>query len=258
MIPKIIHYCWLSDDPLSLEIKQCILSWKKYLSDYELVLWDRKRFDISSNIWVKQAYENKKYAFAADYIRLYALYTYGGIYLDSDVQVLKSFDDLLELPYFIGVTSNQSLEAAVIGCEKECDWIRLCLNYYTNRSFLTESDQFDLTTLPKIMYKQIESVKQIVYISESTPINYHSDDELYLFPFDYFCCKRGNDGKVLVTSNSYSIHHFAMSWRSPFSVFLIKIKRLFITIFGDSIINVIIRIFSLGKLKDLLDKRFLF
>ena len=100
MISKVIHLCWLSGDPYPEKIKKCIDSWKRVLSDYEIILWDTKRFDLDSSIWVKQAFEAKKYAFAADYIRFYALYHYGGIYMDSDVEVLKSFDDLLHLPYF--------------------------------------------------------------------------------------------------------------------------------------------------------------
>ena len=103
MIPKIIHLCWLSGDPYPPKIAKCLETWKKHLADYEIILWDTNRFDLNSSIWVRQAFEKKKYAFAADFIRFYALYHFGGIYLDSDVEVLKSFDDLLDLPYFMGV-----------------------------------------------------------------------------------------------------------------------------------------------------------
>ena len=119
MIPKIIHYCWLSNNPYPEEIVNCINSWKKYLPDYQLMLWNFDRFDIDSSIWVKQAYETKKYAFASDYLRLYALYNYGGIYLDVDVEVINSFDNLLDLPYFIGEENTiYAIEAATIGAEK--------------------------------------------------------------------------------------------------------------------------------------------
>lgn len=99
MIPKIIHLCWLSGDPYPPKIQKCLESWKKFLPEYEVMLWDGNRFDLNSSSWVAQAFA-KKYAFAADYIRMYALYHYGGIYLDSDVEVLKSFDELLTLPLF--------------------------------------------------------------------------------------------------------------------------------------------------------------
>src|SRR5574344_1400117 len=102
MIPQIIHYCWLSNDPYPAELVGYMETWKKMLPDYEFILWNFDRFDISSSIWVKEAFNAKKYAFAADYIRCYALYNYGGIYLDMDVEVIKPFDDLLSKKYFLG------------------------------------------------------------------------------------------------------------------------------------------------------------
>lgn len=96
MVPKVIHYCWLSGDPYPRLIKQCMKTWKEKLPDYEFVKWDLNRFSLGKSLWVKSAFEAKKYAFAADYIRIYALYHFGGIYLDCDVQVLKSFNELLE------------------------------------------------------------------------------------------------------------------------------------------------------------------
>ena len=130
MIPKIIHLCWLSGDPYPTDIQLCLDSWKKHLPDYEIWLWDTKRFDIDSTRWTRQAFDAKKYAFAADYIRLYALYNYGGIYLDSDVLVYKSLDPLLSLPYFVGHDQAGCFEAAVIGCEPGCQWIKDILDSY--------------------------------------------------------------------------------------------------------------------------------
>ena len=95
MIPKIIHYCWLSDDPVPSDLQKYMRTWKEKLPDYEFMKWDFNRFDKQSSKWVAQAFDNKKYAFAADYIRLYALYNYGGIYLDMDVEVLKSYNPFL-------------------------------------------------------------------------------------------------------------------------------------------------------------------
>ena len=91
-IPKIIHYCWLSGDPIPANYQRCMDTWKKQLPDYELVLWDTQRFDINSTPWTKQALDVKLYACAADYIRLYAVYHFGGIYIDMDIEVLKPFD----------------------------------------------------------------------------------------------------------------------------------------------------------------------
>ena len=150
MIPKRIHLCWLSGDPYPQKIQKCIDSWKVHLPDYEIMLWDLKRFDIAQVPWVEQAFRVKKYAFAADYIRLYALYNYGGIYLDSDVEVLKSFDPLLDLPYFVGAENAGTIEAAIIGAEKGCDWIKACLDYYKGRNFIQENGQMDIRNHPAL------------------------------------------------------------------------------------------------------------
>ena len=118
MIPKVIHYCWLSGDPIPEKLQRCMDSWKKFLPDYEFVLWDLERFDIKTSQWVKEAFEARKYAFAADYIRLYAVYNYGGIYMDMDVEVVRPFDDLLASPYILGLESEKGVEAGVFGAER--------------------------------------------------------------------------------------------------------------------------------------------
>ena len=97
MIPKIIHYVWVGGKPLTPLAEKCIASWKKYCPDYEIKRWDEKTFDVNQNKYCKQAYECKKWAFASDFVRLYVLYNEGGIYLDSDIEVLKNFDDLLKI-----------------------------------------------------------------------------------------------------------------------------------------------------------------
>ncbi len=102
-IPKTIHYCWLSGERMTSDTKKCIRSWKRCMPEYELVLWDGKKFDVDSHIFVKEACQARKWAFASDYIRLYALYTHGGIYLDTDVYVLKSFNDFLENGFFSAI-----------------------------------------------------------------------------------------------------------------------------------------------------------
>lgn len=213
MIPKKIHYCWLSDDPMPEKLVKCMNSWKKYLPNYELVKWDLKRFPLSKNIWVKQAFESKRYAFAADYIRLYALATEGGIYLDSDVEVLKSFDDLLDKPYFIcKENSPQGLEAAIIGAEKGCEWVRKCLAYYDGKSFLNEKGEMSTTVLPAILRQTISNSYKLVYIDNPSEIK-RSEEEIYVLPSDYFSPKNYVTKKLKVTKNTYTIHHFAGSWQ---------------------------------------------
>ncbi|ALJ04028.1 glycosyl transferase [Pseudalgibacter alginicilyticus] len=252
MIPKIIHYCWLSGDAFPPVIKKCIDTWKEKLPDYEFVLWDTNKFNLESNIWVKQAFETKKYAFAADYIRLYAVYNYGGIYLDTDVEVLKNFDDLLDRPYIAGSEIEGVIEAGVFGAEKHSDWVLDCLNYYTNKFFINADGSFNTLTLPRIMMQQIlqkREVKELPPHQLRPEIQKENTKTLFLFPKDYFCAKNHGTGKLENTPNTYTIHHFAMSWVSKKETFLPNIKRKLMSVFGVKIISKIIKILRLQEFK---------
>lgn len=144
-IPKIIHYCWLSGEEFPELIQNCIDSWKEHLSDYEFVLWDTKQFDVNSCPYVKQAYDLKKYAFASDYIRLYALYNYGGIYLDSDIQVFRNFDDLLNGEGFLGFETEKTLAGWILASEKGNPLFKELLDYYDGKNFVFPDGHLDLT-----------------------------------------------------------------------------------------------------------------
>lgn len=148
MIPKIIHYCWLSDDPIPDNLKKCILTWHRYMPEYKFIKWDFTIFPMGTSIWVDQAFEKKKYAFAADYIRLYALYHYGGIYLDSDVEVMKSFNPFLGLDDMVCYenSSRKGLEVAAIGVSKNRTWVKQCLNHYDGKKFDLGNGILDLST----------------------------------------------------------------------------------------------------------------
>lgn len=240
MIPKIIHLCWLSGDPYPPKISRCLASWEKYLPEYEVILWDTNRFDLNSSIWVKQAFDKKKYAFAADYIRFYALYHYGGIYLDSDVEVLKSFDDLLDLPYFLGAEKAQTPEAAIIGAEKECDWIKACLDYYQDRHFINEDGSLDIKTVPDIMIKQIEQIKPIRVLSleESLNIrNLNMENEVLEFSDVFFSPKVFDSREVEITPYTYAIHHYQNSWFSPKARAYYRTRAFIVKILGQKIVR---------------------
>ena len=235
MIPKVIHLCWLSGDPYPAKIVKCLQSWKKYLSDYEIVLWDTKRFDLNSSIWVRQAYEKRKYAFAADYIRFYALYYYGGIYLDSDVEVLKSFDDLLDLPYFIGAEKAQTPEAAIMGAEKGCDWVKLCLDYYQDRPFINEDGSLNIQTVPDIMIRQIEQIRPIRVLSIEDSLSIRKFDmqkEVLEFNDVFFSPKVFDSREVEITPCTYAIHHYQNSWFSPKAKAYYRFRAFLTKIFG--------------------------
>lgn len=196
MIPKIIHYCWLSGDPVPQKLQIYMDTWKKYLPEYEFILWDTQRFNINSLLWTKQAFEAKKYAFAADYIRLYAVYTYGGIYMDMDVEVRRSFDPLLIDDYMLGYEKECGIEAGVFGGTKNAPWLKKCLDYYEKRAFLRTDGTFDMRPLPQIMFECLAEERKIFRIYSN----------------EYLTAKSYETGIITTTENTYSIHHFAASW----------------------------------------------
>lgn len=196
MIPKIIHYCWLSGDSVPDKLQACMNSWKEKIPDYEFMLWDLNRFDINSSLWVKEAYEAKKYAFAADYIRLYALYKYGGVYMDMDVEVLRPFGELLDRDYMLAYESDKGIEAGIMGSIPEADWLKKCLEYYENRHFIKPDGTLDTCPLPKILFDILR--KDYSGFTILSP--------------DFFTTKSMETGKICCTKNSYTIHHFAGSW----------------------------------------------
>ena len=250
-IPKKIHYCWLSKNKFPAKIQKCMETWKVMLPDYEFILWDLNNPEINSNHWVLDAYNNKKYAFAADYIRLYAVYNYGGIYLDTDVEVLKNFDDLLALPYFIGTEGDENIEAGVFGAVKGCEWIGQCLEYYDDKSFIKNDGTFNTVTLPTIMKSQINKTRKIVEIinDDFSQIKFENS-KLFMFPVDFFCAKNQGTGVIKISKRTYTIHHFAMSWIPKKNTYLPNIKRKLIAFLGLNTITFFIRILRLRELKD--------
>ena len=200
MIPKIIHYCWLSSDPFPAEIAQWIGTWHKHLPDYQLMLWNRERFPLSRSVWVKEAFEARKYAFAADYIRLYALYEFGGIYLDCDVEVRRPFGDLLERPFLLGFERNGSIEGGIMGAEPHAPWVKACLEHYQDRHFIREDGSMEMTELPKILNKCLSEFDM---------------DRSLILPWDYLtACSPHIEPKI--TENTRTVHHFYGSWLDAF------------------------------------------
>ena len=194
MIPKIIHYCWLSNDPIPKDLKKYMKSWKEKLYDYEFILWDLNRFDLNRSLWVKQA-------FAADYIRLYAVYNYGGIYMDMDVEVIKSFNDLLRNDYILGYEAAKGLEAGVFGAPKKAPWVKEVLEYYTSKEFALPNGLYNDTPLPIIMDEVLNA-------------DYITNKKIVPLPTDFLTAKSYKTGKITITPNTYTIHHFAGSWKS--------------------------------------------
>lgn len=203
----------MSGDAYPEKISKCMESWKKALPDYQFILWDANRFDVESSTWVKEAFNAKRYAFCADFIRLFALYNYGGIYLDSDVEVIKPYDDLLHLPYFIGLESKEYFEAATIGAEKGNQFIGEVLKYYEGRHFVDVNGKQNITVMPEVMMQLLEGKWEINIIKSQSDFNY-SDNVINAFAYDWFSPidSTGKRYVLRMTDNTYSIHHFASAW----------------------------------------------
>lgn len=217
MVPKVIHYCWLSGDSIPSDLQKCMRTWEKKLPDYEFVLWDTKRFDINSSLWVKQAFENKKYAFAADYIRLYALYHYGGIYLDMDVEVLKSYDPLLNLNMMLGLDhALHNVEVATWGAVKGLYSIKVLLDFYDKRTFIKEDGSFDIEPMPPVVMRiwkehQFEIVP-VTSIKEAEEIIVKNENMIPVFPMEWFCPQDWYTYKLHLTKDTFSIHRYKGGW----------------------------------------------
>lgn len=205
MIPKIIHYCWFSGDKKNRFVRNCLKTWQKVMPDYEIRCWDANSFDFNSVPFVKQAFEEKKWAFVADYIRLYALYTEGGIYLDSDVKTFKSFDIFLNNEFFIGTeplgTGQVEVESAIMGSVKGHSYLKECLDYYNTINFRNDDGSI-LATCPIIMTKILT---QHGYVAEDKEQLLNND--VHVYPRTYFghCFGTKPDGY-------YAIHYFDGSW----------------------------------------------
>lgn len=232
MIPKKIHYCWLSDNPFPDLIARCMDSWQKILPDYEFVLWNRKRFNIDQNAWVSEAFAAGKYAFAADYIRLHALYEEGGIYLDADVEVLRSFDEFLNDRSFIGFEESGDLEPAVIGAEKGCAWIAACIDHYRGRHFVQLDGSLETTPLPLIVE---DGLKRLGLMLPVAPTTARVEREgINFYPADYFSPKDTLGGVLKNTPRTVAIHHFDGQWVEHTAAYAIKqrIHKILNILFG--------------------------
>ena len=223
MIPKIIHLCWLSGDEYPDSIRKCLDSWHEHLPDYEIWLWDTNRFDIHSTKWTEQAFATKKYAFAADYIRLYALYNYGGIYMDSDVVVYKSFNDLLQLPYFIGEDAVHCFEPAIIGAEPHQEWIKVVLDRYEGLEFINPDGSYNMRGLPVVFHDRLVPRYQFRKVSMPLDVKNYQFDGLNIFTSDYFN-SRDYIGSIK-TANSYCSHNYIGSWLKPKTGLSAYVKR---------------------------------
>ena len=245
MIPKVIHYCWFGRGKMPKLAEICIASWKKHLPEYELHLWNEDTFDVNSNLFTKQAYESRKFAFVTDYVRLYALHKHGGIYMDTDVEVLKNMDYFLQFPAFSGFEDEINIPTGLMSSVKGGKWIEYLLSYYDKRAFIKPDGSLDTLTNTFIIG---DMTKKIGFVPDGT---YQViDNEVHIFPKDYFCPKSQITGNIIITKNTYCIHHFSGSWMPIKRKRIAKFKRRAMKVFGFKSIDFLIRTFNLRELKE--------
>ena len=210
-IPKKIHYCWFGGNPLPDEAKKCIRSWKRHCPDYEIIQWDEGNFDVNCNAYCRQAYENKKWAFVTDYARLWILYHYGGVYFDTDVKVIKSFDKFLKHPCFVGIEKSKlyvNVNTGVgMGAEQGNEVVKALLNSYENIPFIVNGKQ-DITTCT---VRNTEVLKQFGYQHEDA---FQQLQGIAVYPSEYFSPMDMESGIIYKTKNTHSIHLYNLSWTS--------------------------------------------
>lgn len=227
MIPKIIHYCWFGRKPLPELAIFCINSWKKHLPDYEIILWNEDNFDLDLYKYTRQAYDAKKYAFVTDVCRLYAIKEIGGIYMDTDVEVLKSMDGFLHHSAFSGFETNYTIPTGLMASEKGSKWATDMLDYYNHNDFIDNNGNLNLTTNVEIISKLMKP-KGILLNNKFQEI----ENYVTFYTNDFFCPKDYISEKINITENTHCIHHFANSWISRTDKILKKVKRIMIRIFG--------------------------
>lgn len=246
MIPKTVHFCWFGRGEKPALAKKCIESWQKFLPDYKIKEWNEDNFDINSNQYVKEAYEARKFAFVTDYVRLYAIYTEGGIYMDTDVEVLGTFDKFLHHHAFSGFETDGNVPTGMMAAEKGSLWAKELLNDYKNRKFIRDDGSFDMRTNTEIITSYM--------ISKGLVQNNTFQDFLGLctmYPSEYFCPKDHRTGIIKCTKNTVCIHHFAGSWfdHSFFFDLRHKTKIFMVKIFGERIIGVLSEIITFRFIK---------
>jgi hypothetical protein len=237
MIPKTIHYCWFGGNPLPELARKCLASWEKHLPDYQIVRWDESNFDVSRYPFAKEALAHRKFAFVSDVCRLHALVEMGGIYMDTDVEALKTLDPFLRHAAFSGFENDDYVPTGLMAAEKGSAWARELLAYYDNRPFIDENGQPD--TLPNTMVITA-MMKEKGFVMNNT----FQEIEGYVafYPNRYFCPKSYKTGKITITPDTYCIHHFAKSWVPAHKRLRNILKMKAMDIVGYNTVNFFIRL----------------
>lgn len=240
-IPKVIHYCWFGRGPKPKLAERCIASWRKFLPDYKIIEWNEDNFDVNAMAYTKEAYEAKKYAFVSDVARLKILYEHGGVYFDTDVEVIRPLDDILARGAFMGLEQdpipptsggivNPGLGLAVA---PGLGLVKNILETYQKQHFLKPDGSYNLKTI--VQYTTEELLSRGLHPSSGIM----EIDGLFIYPTEYFNPK-GKGTKAKITKNTRTIHHFAGSWHSLRDWLVLKSCKRF-GVFWGRLLGLILR-----------------
>lgn len=232
-IPKVIHYCWFGSSELGEKAKKCIESWHHYFPDYEIKRWDENNFNIHDCPYVQEAYVSKKWAFVSDYARIWILYHEGGIYFDTDVEVIKDMTDIIEYgPYLgieryiphVGIGVNPGLGMAAFPKD---ELLGEMLNEYKSSSFLEESQNLNDNTI----VIKISKLLRKYGLKDKNAIQNVKGYRIY--PIEYFNPLNDEIGKLVTTENTYSIHWYSATWLGERDILYKKNRYRYCSMFGN-------------------------
>ncbi len=230
MIPKKIHYCWFGGKPLPKAALKCINSWKKHCPDYEIIEWNERKFNIdSAPKYVREAFAHKKYAFVSDYVRLYAIHNHGGIYMDTDVEIVKPLDTILQNNAVFGFEECGFIATSFMAADANNSFIKEFIELYNDEIFVKSDGSLNTKT----------NVERLTPLLESKGLkkdnNYQTlDGDITIYPKDYFSPFDNATGVLNKTENTFAIHWFDKSWVPLSERLRSKITRPFHRIFGNN------------------------
>lgn len=227
-IEKKLHYCWFGKNPKPELVQKCIDSWKKYAGNFKIIEWNEDNFDISHYLYAKQAYEINKFAFVSDVARFHILNNEGGIYLDTDVELLKPLDVLLENNFFMGYSQDGLVSSGLImGSAPNQNLIKKILHFYEVTPFLLRNGRPNTTTVCEIVSDILEE--------ENIELdgNYYKDSQITLYPYEWFDPYDYKKKELRLTEKTISVHHYMATWKTPKEVRIEKIGRFINKMVGD-------------------------
>lgn len=236
MIPKIIHYCWFGRGPLPEDAQKCIASWKKYLPDYEIKEWNEDNFDINSLSYTREAYDAKKYAFVSDYVRFWVLYKYGGVYFDTDVEVIAPMDDIIGEGTYMGKEidgigkQKQAINPGLgFAAEPGMELFRKFLDEYAEMHFILPDGSYNPYSMIRIITNMLEEegLRPGTEIQRVAGVN--------IYPSEYFNPWDDTLGILRKTKNTRTVHWYSKSWMKQDALWVVWVKRILRRLFGKSI-----------------------